>query len=280
MIPGFSKCGTTTLCALLSEHPDIFIPRIKETNFFVQPEYDQKWDEFNAHFTELNNEKAIGEGTTLYSAYQSEKMARDRILYEYPDIRMIFIARNPIRRVESSYREFHHSGVNFGLNAPFGINNAIHGIPALISDSKYWERINNYREVLSDDRILVVFLEDLVTDHVNVLCQCFEFLGVETKYSSNIKLSKLNFGEEKLYDSNVLRWMRTNRFWGPKIAKLSPDKQNYLFHCMGLRRKFRDPIEWDEESLKILSNTTRADSEAFLKHYDKSIDYWPQSCSS
>jgi len=34
LIPGFAKCGNTTLCTLLGEHPEIFMPKVKDFRLF------------------------------------------------------------------------------------------------------------------------------------------------------------------------------------------------------------------------------------------------------
>lgn len=274
MVPGFSKCGTTTLCSLLNEHPSIYIPAIKEPNFFIRPDFSKHWDEYNANFASLVTETEVGEGSTAYSAHEHEAGARERILALYPEIKFIFIARNPIKRIESSYREFHHSGLNYATNTPYGLGNAMRELPAIIEDTKYWARISNYRDYVDDGRILVVFLEDLVADHVAVLKRCFAFLGVSEAPAERILLSKHNAGEEKLYDTKLLRWLRLRPETGFKIAKLAPQQQNFYFYWLGLRRKFKSAIQWDDEALGRVTHEISADALHFLKQYGKPADFW------
>lgn len=277
MIAGFSKCGTTTFCALINKHPDIYLPEIKETNFFLYADYMQRWPELQAHFRSLRNETVVGEGTTMYSAHEHEKDACDRILASYPDIKFIFIARDPIKRIESSYREFHHSGINFAIDAPYGIGNALEELPALLEDSKYWERINTYRKCVPDDRILVVFFEDLIEDHISVLERCFDFLGVSSVDKDKFSMEKRNTGKEKLYDSRLLRWLRLHAFTGYKIAKLSSDQQNYYFSKIGLRKRFTTPLKWDRASIVRVKEELGYDAEQFLLYYGKPKEFWEVS---
>lgn len=274
LVCGFSKCGTTTLCELLIKHPKIFIPKIKETNFFALPDFDSKWNYFSSQFSSMQPDQIGGEGTTRYSAYEHETTSKERILHYYPKTKFIFIARHPLRRIESSYREFHHSGINFALNCPYGLRNAMKELPALVEDTKYWQRINNYRTAVGDERILVLFLEDLEKDHKSALKKCFQFLNVDSAPAEAIDMVVKNSKEEKLYDSKLLRWMRLSPFWGFKIAKLTPDQQNKYLFWLGLRRKFKKPITWSSDALEIVANEITRDSEQFLRHYGKPLDFW------
>ncbi len=43
IVPGFSKCGTTTLCDMLNSHEDVFIPPAKEPGYFAE-NFDRGWD--------------------------------------------------------------------------------------------------------------------------------------------------------------------------------------------------------------------------------------------
>lgn len=274
MVAGFSKCGSTTLCAMLNRHPDIYIPEIKETNFFTYEDYPKRWQEYQLHFRSINSETTVGEGTTLYSSHEHEQDARRRILAEYPDIKFIFIARDPFKRIESSYREFHHSGINFAINAPYDLSRAMEELPALIEDSKYWDRISNYLAFVPDKRILVVFLEDLIEDHHAILRRCFSFLGVPEFYAESISLDRLNNGGRKLYDSRLLRWMRLQPSIGFKIARLSPEQQNFYFSKIGLRKRFKTPLFWDASTIEHVINEVKSDSEKFLRYFGKPDNFW------
>src|SRR3990167_5845089 len=86
VVPGFSKCGTTTLCALLNDHPDIFIPPIKEPNFFAF-NYDKGWDHFQSLFNGARKDQLLGEGSTTYSTGEFGELAATRIAARFPDIR-------------------------------------------------------------------------------------------------------------------------------------------------------------------------------------------------
>ena len=50
LVIGAAKCGTTTLCSLLSRHPDVFVHPEKELNFFC---FDELYDRGFAWYASL-----------------------------------------------------------------------------------------------------------------------------------------------------------------------------------------------------------------------------------
>jgi sulfotransferase family protein len=275
MVPGFSKCGTTTLCTLLDAHPDIAMSSNKEPNFFLRNDCEQHWDIYTQLFPGSSNNLICGEGSTFYSTRKHEKDSRDNILKHFPEIKLIFMARDPLRRIESSFREFHHSGNMFALNAEFDIDRALKQLPQLIDDSMFYARLNNYLARMPKQRILVLFLEDLIANTEFELRRCFNFLSVDPEPATAIKLLAMNAGEEKLYDSKLLRRLRVHPYWGWRIAKLTLAQQDGVFKRMGLRRKFTRQIQWTTESLETIANALTADTEAFLQMTGKDANCWP-----
>lgn len=274
IVPGFSKCGTTTLCSLLAEHPEIFIPKFKEPNFFSAPDYEQHWGFYESLFNEVRSETTLGEGSTFYSNVEFEELARQRIIKNYPDIKLIFIARDPIARIESSFREMHHSGPKFGLDAPFELEEALNSFPNIINDTLYWTRLNNYRKHLPENQIHVMFLEDLKAQPEQEMDRCFAFLEVDRNFKIDGALRQLNAGGDKLYDSKLLRRIRTSGHTGFKLAKIPVATQDKIFSKIGLRRRFTHPIVWNNLVKASVIEQIKQDIEPFLEANGKPTDFW------
>ena len=75
VVPGFGKCGTTSLCAMLALHPQLFIPAAKELWFFSLPNYRDGWPQFSAHFRHAQPGQKLGEGSTAYLALEEGEAA-------------------------------------------------------------------------------------------------------------------------------------------------------------------------------------------------------------
>jgi len=273
VVPGFNKCGTTSLCSALSDHPDIFIPEEKETSFFAFS-YWRGWEWYERFFRGARSSQLWGEGTQYYSTERFEKESCERILNYFPNVRLIFIARNPIARLESFYRELHHSGHILDVNAPYSIADTLESYPHVVHDTLYWQRISTYRRHFPDSRIHVLFLEDLARQPTVELAKCFEFLGVDPSVPIANNSRKLNSGATKLYDSKLMRLIRvrasSNRLW----EMLPVNWQNRLGRAAGLRRPFKGPVQWDAAVRDRVLQEVAADHQQFLEFYGKPPDFW------
>jgi hypothetical protein len=275
IVPGFSKCGTTTLCFLLNQHPDIFIPEEKEPWYFSSPRYADKHQEYIEYFKDSKPGQSLGEGSTAYSGYKTEKPSITRISEYCPNCRFIFIARDPIRRIESSYREMHHSGALYGVNTAYKLSDTMKQIPQMIEDTLYRDRIIRYRETFGEESILVLFLEELETDLHNQLKRCFRHIGVDESFEIANTTTRLNTGESKLYDTKLLRYLRNHKTIGPRIAKIGLQEQDKLFRKCGLRIPFTKSVVWDSEAISEVTKKVLPNTQEFLALYGKSKDFWP-----
>ena len=78
MCVGAQKAGTTTLHDILKKHPDIYLPREKETKFFVFDDQYQKGIKFyeREYFSKWRGQKAVGEidPTYMFCDHASERI--------------------------------------------------------------------------------------------------------------------------------------------------------------------------------------------------------------
>lgn len=274
MVAGISKCGSTTLCNILQDHPDIFIPPVKETNFFVRRDFLAAWPLYESYFAGNEEVLFLGEGSVNYSTVQNDEVVVARILDVYPDMKFIFIVRDPVKRIESAFREFHNSGVVYGINCPFELDQAFKELPAIWEDSCYWRRIQPFRTLAGDESIHVLFLEDLAANPEAELRRCFRFIGADEVVDMPSAMLKMNSGESKLIDTPRLRRMRTSPAWGFKIARLSPEWQDRLFKPLGLRVRFKDKVNWNVASRQWVEEHVIPDAERFLQYYGKLPGFW------
>jgi len=274
VVPGFSKCGTTTLCSLLCDHPDIFIPEIKEPNFFAAHYCDDGWSWYEKLFEDARESQLWGDGSTMYSADEFAEDACKRVLEHYPDIRFIFIARNPVKRLESSFREFLHSGYRYGVRTPHEINDALTTLPNMVADSRYWTLINRYRAHVPDSRIHVLFLEDFKQDPERELRRCFRFLGVDAEVPVPDIGRQLNSAATKYYDTKVLQFIHRTPWMSRLWWKMNCSRQDKWGRRLGLRRPITRPVAWSEETRRMLYDELGGEIERFLDFYGKPRDFW------
>ena len=107
LIIGAAKCGTTSLYYQLKQHPQVFMPDTKEPTFFSERERGQwkrglEW--YESLFAARNNEIALGEASTSYSKASAYEDAPRLIAATIPEVRLIYLIRDPIAQILSNYR--------------------------------------------------------------------------------------------------------------------------------------------------------------------------------
>lgn len=264
-VPGFSKCGTTSLFEILNSHPDIFIPLAKEPNYFGFPKPGNRSEWFDSLYSPARHDQMKGDCSTFYSAASAEKSASEEIWKNNPNAKFIFIARDPIRRIESSFREMHNSAPKYGLNTPFQLGQAFVELPQILEDTAFHSRILNYKKCFGDDNVLLILMEDLKSNTESVAMRCYEFLGLKGYSYSGQALPFMNKGEEKLYDSSLFRWIRCNPFLGTLLSKVSINDQDRIASRIGLRKRFVNPVVWDDLAIALVTEKIVPEIEDFIQ---------------
>lgn len=102
--PGAPKAATTTLYEILKQHPDIFLPSVKETGFFSFEKLyrkGMKWYD-KEFYSNADKYKVIGDVSTAYMTY-AKIAARNINDTLGSDVKFIFMLRNPVDRAYSHY---------------------------------------------------------------------------------------------------------------------------------------------------------------------------------
>jgi hypothetical protein len=281
-VPGFSKCGTTTLCDMLNSHTEIFIPPLKEPGYFAE-NFGRGRNWYLGLFDERKRERLTGDGSTTYSSLEFADVASDRILAESPDCKFILIARDPRARLESSFREMHANAYKYGILPDFDFSAALRQLPNMISDTLYWKLINIFRAKIPDSQIHVLFLEDLSRQPALAYQACLKFLGVPSE-PLMIREHRLNAASTKMCDTKLMRWIWTNPYASRWWNCFSLRQQEKLMRCLRLRKRFTAEIEWDAQAQAVFDRVVKPDSRKFLTHFGKTPDFWsiqsPESCEA
>ena len=109
IIAGGAKCGSTTLVGVLNQNPEIFLQPATSTlgcepHFFERdPKYAKGIEYYSKnYFNDANPNQVIGEKAPNYCA----KWVPKRIAKHLPDVKLIFIFRNPIERAYSQWKMY------------------------------------------------------------------------------------------------------------------------------------------------------------------------------
>ena len=213
IIVGSMKSATTTIYEQLKSLDGIFMPELKEPNFFSdQDQYDLGMDWYQLLFAGANEGDIIGEASTHYTKLPTFDKTVDRIYGVVPDAKIIYIMRHPVDRLVSQYI---HEWTCKKISCD--IEKAIERHPELIEYSCYFYQIKPYIDRFGLENVLPVFFERIKDDPESELERISHFIGYEGRVTWTESSTKTNVSSERLrlspfmqaiVDSKILSFFR------------------------------------------------------------------------
>tara|TARA_Y100000588_G_scaffold314783_1_gene342598 strand:+ start:497 stop:1399 length:903 start_codon:yes stop_codon:yes gene_type:complete len=198
-IIGAQKSGTTAVHNLLLSHPEVSLPKIKETHYFSKDSlYDKNIDWYYSHFN--FKKKAICEVDPSYLFFPN---TAQRIKESIPNSRFIVIFRKPIDRALSQYLMSCYRGYE-----TLSFLNALNSEKERLKNDKnqfsfinhsylqrgnYLSQLEEYLSIFDKSNFLFIKFDDLISDDENVLKSICTFIDIDftllqfTLPKSNIK---------------------------------------------------------------------------------------------
>jgi len=223
---GAQKAGTTWLHRRLEEHPDIWMPPLKEIHYFDVVHLDRPRDPgtgmtamdvarieksmqtietmakggrsmrdrmkrihgtaliglrtltdewYGTIFQDAYRSQVCGEITPEYALLPDEGIAH--IIRLCPDIKIIFVLRDPVDRGWSSLRMMQRRTNTVGA----------HELQQVASEdflcrADYSATIERYRRYVPAERILLLDFDEIVTNPMALLTKVCDFLGVQAEH--------------------------------------------------------------------------------------------------
>ena len=199
---GFPKSGTTTYYHLLKAHPEIFVPDIKEINFF-NSDYNREMEKrLGADYFQLVNSemeylnlfrgsagRIMGDFNPIYIFSRD---APASIFRHNPNAKILIAVREPV----SFLRSFHFQSLynmiedepdflralslegrrRAGESIPRYCPNPFHLMYSFLVE--YADHIKQFVDVFGVDRIKLILFDDIVKDEGGVYREILQFLNV------------------------------------------------------------------------------------------------------
>lgn len=193
LVVGAMKSGTTSLHRYLSLHPQIFMSEDKEPAFFA---LEKNWHRGVPWYSSLfETDKPIrGESSSDYTKFPAIGGVPERIHSVVPDIRLVYLVREPVERIVSHYIDAYSFG---RVHKPIDDELTNFQGQHFVNCSRYYMQLERYLEYFEADRILVITSEELRAVRVATMRAVFEFLGVDPSFSSPAFKDVLYTAEEK-----------------------------------------------------------------------------------
>ncbi|HEX3434361.1 MAG TPA: sulfotransferase domain-containing protein [Solirubrobacteraceae bacterium] len=201
LIVGHQKCGTTALYMMLSQHPQVFMPDVKEPWYFareLRAPFDKPsmrnrpntLEDYLSLFADARADQVAGEASPqmVRSHLAAQEIAELR-----PDARIVVLLREPAAFLRSLHLQF----VSTHIEDEPDLGKALeleesrrHGdqLPSrslspqslLYSDHvRYAEQLQRLHDAFPREQVLVLIYEEFRRDNMATLRQVLEFLGVD-----------------------------------------------------------------------------------------------------
>lgn len=204
LVIGAMKCGTTSLYYYLMEHPEIGMSRRKETDFFLAEHGN--WDRGREWYARQfpNGASARGECSPNYTKRHLFGGVPARIASVCPDVKLIYLARDPIERTVSHY----HGSCRQGREE--------RSLAAAVADvdesnyvltSHYHMQLRPYLDRFGAQDLLVCSTEELGAAPRATLQTIYRFLGVDPAFQNQRVGTRFNSSAGKTKRGPWVRWL-------------------------------------------------------------------------
>lgn len=213
-IIGKPKSGTTSLHMLLSQHPEVFMCSPKEPGFFSEDirnsiykytkqqgtqDFHKKIFQYNNEevylslFSNVKNEKIIGEGTTNYI----HSRVAAKLIYKFnPDSKILVFFREPVDYLISAHSHnvrTNNEDVSDFRKAIELENKRKRGLELpryvtfperlfYLEKIKYADELSRFTDVFPSDNIKILLYENFQADNNAVYREILQFLGVDPDF--------------------------------------------------------------------------------------------------
>lgn len=285
LIVGAAKSGTTSLHRYLSQHPQIFLPAIKETWFFCSfnnpnqtvpkkyPELPSSWEEYLSFFKDAAADQLIGEATPAYLYYDQLTITNIKRFHpNWKELKIIIILREPISKIISHYRYVQNKGID-----PDGLalwpalqkeddrkqNNELSYDLHYVSNTRYYQQLKAYLDTFPNCK--VVLFDQLKQNSKNLLQGITSFLGV-TDFDFSLDMVHNRSKARKVARNSGVEWMMDN---GRMLKRLLPK---------GFKKRLKNQLLKEEvaseEALAYLRPIFRKEIQLLQEIVDHDLSSW------
>ena len=271
MVIGAQKSGTTTLALQLDQHPEISFCRIKEPGYFSTTEnWAEKLDEYHALY-DWSKPGLRGEGSTMYTFLPEHTGTHQRLHAYNPDLKLIYIMRNPVDRIISNYT--HRLVRSTVQDLP---EQAVFARPEYINRSRYGVQLRPYLELFGSDQLLLLIFEEYVRAPERTLAQIAAFLDIDAAgfalALARGQAAHRSVGEHHL--NPVLQSMRTIAPVDRMLNSVPSGMRTQLRKTFG--KKLETRPEFSPELRRLLWQFLEDDVSAVEGFMQRPLDIWRQ----
>lgn len=290
IVIGAPRCGTTSLYAYLRQHPDVYMSPLKETNFFlfdgekpalsgpdgenISRDSIYRLEDYKRMFAARTTEEAVGEASPRYLDCAGTAARIHSLL---PDIKLVAILRNPVKRALSHFAMRKRDGWEpcdtfeaAMADEPRRLQeNWAGGI--YLQRGFYARHLEAYCDHFPNDQIRVYLFEDLLERPGELFADLFSYIGVDPDFQPDMSTT---FNASGVIKNPVMRWIWTRTHPAQALVRpLLPKtmRQSISNIFTGLEK---EAIEFSPELRCQLSEIFRVDILSLQQMIKRDLSSW------
>ena len=188
MLIGAAKSATTSLHGILQGHPSIYMTNPKEPCFFSDPQIRERGlDWYLSLYAGASEDQVVGEGSTTYSRFPYAEHPYTRnpwpeIAELFPDIKFVYMVRDPVDRAYSHYTHHMRRGVTMTFEE------AIERNPIYLDCSRYRSQVEQVLNFFSPEQIEIFEFKEFNTERSATTLRILEYLGAKDVSVDGVQL--------------------------------------------------------------------------------------------
>lgn len=295
IIPGAPKAGTTSLCEYLSQHNEIFVPKIKEPRFFISDiiqklpcedvlrkylnEYSVLSLEKYKALYEKKNTKYKCDASVQYLYYHEQVIPKIKSLLGEPKV--VILLREPVSRAFSNYMyAYYKNKGSFEYEITLEEQRKKAGWNSFclfLSQGFYYDAVKHYLD--SFEKVKIILFEDFKKNTDQTVLEIFEFLElqpvkkIETSLVHNKSgVPRNEFVRWLVFEDNVVK--RKSRFFYKRLINASTRQK--ITTSIRSKSVKKNDIEMCSDTYVRLKNLYREDILKLQDLLKKDLSTWLQ----
>ncbi|MBO6522728.1 MAG: sulfotransferase domain-containing protein [Balneolaceae bacterium] len=216
------KSGTTSLHYYLRNNSNLFLPLVKELNYFIEEwNYKKGIDWYTSHFHKIDIPK--GEASPDYTKAHIFEGVPERMYKLLPEIKLIYLYRDPVERAYSHYLHLYATGFE-----KRSIKEAMVPGSDYILTSKYYWQIRKFLEFYKREQLLFIDSSRLRNDRKKVMKEICDFIGVKNDFKEKVLNKELHLSKDKTKRSKLNKLI-FNSSVGIYLKKRTPESMKKIY---------------------------------------------------
>lgn len=221
LLIGAPRCGTSQFYIILGRHPQIERAAYKELHYFDW-NYGKGWEWYRSLFPQdISPGSITGEATPRYLAHPD---VPERVASDLPNVKLIAILRDPVKRAYSHYHLLKRRGESRSFEEVVEVEeawleeNTLDEIAPsnLLTTGVYVEHLKRWHEFFPPERLLMLESGDFFTAMRETLERTRKFLGLKP-HRFNLKTQRSKPEYEPMRPDTE---ERLKRFFAPHNERL------------------------------------------------------------